>query len=330
MSSICDHLTFNNFISSDKNKLYLSGLETCLSIHSKKVAISKLDCILKFAGSNIKPRFFSPIDGMEITPDNFPSFLELWKTRTASQIYTTTDHLFIYVEIGNVGFLYVSLDNSVRANMSGSPLKLRIPALCEVITTCIKNINKQNIVVFFSEACRPSFDGGMNNKTNVVLWEDLKTIIQTNCGLLHIGECSNNNDGSGMSFGISAFCMGNSEYIDDVILERILTDTLGCGAVGIKLPTGEIGWGVQLPLDFKGIGKENRGAKGLEGLVEIMNKHSGSVCGIGDFNMLPGQITQSIASVIPENMELTTAPFATFFGAWFDTFEPKEGMFHEL
>jgi len=110
------------------------------------------------------------------------------------------------VKVGKYNFLYVSLDNSVRANINGHPLKDHLPEFCDVITTFIIECGGE-CVIFFSESCRPSFDGGnLNDKKNEMSWFKIRQSIEKQCGLYYLGECTNNDDPCCMAFGVSAFC----------------------------------------------------------------------------------------------------------------------------
>jgi hypothetical protein len=97
--------------------------------------------------------------------------------------------------------LYVSLDNSVRANINGFSLVAsnRLDRICKLV----KTINPD--VVFFSEACRKSFEGGMDVQKNPVYWMDMRQTIIKITGMVYCCECANNFDEKQMSFGVAMF-----------------------------------------------------------------------------------------------------------------------------
>jgi hypothetical protein len=309
----------------------LKGISYALSSQDGSfVPCSILDHILTFKGSrnNLKIRFFSFLDGTEINQENVHLYIEKIREQISKREYATTDHLLSSVKVANVTFLYVSLNNSVRSSANGFPLYKRLKKLCQVISTCISNLGPNTkCVVFFSESCCPSFEGGDPlNRINEVSWFNIRRVICRLCGLEYLGECSSNDDPNCMSFGVSAFCLPNCmDDIVGIIPRRILAEDFGSGAVGIKLISGEIIWGVHIPHDFVSIGAHNLGAKAMIGLCKVMETHQGSILAIGDFNTIPGEITQSIAAVIPENMELLFWDFPTFYGSFYDQIKPRDG-----
>lgn len=279
-----------------------------------------LDNVLANKNNNIQVKLHSLLTGKKITNKNRLEFIKQIQRLIEDQIYITTDHLFIHVKIGEYTFLYVSLDNSVRANGKGFPLYKRINDLCEVVRKFIAECGDK-CVIFFSESCRPSFDGNdINNRINEVSWFQLRLTIEKECKLNYLGECTNNDSINGMSFGVSAFCTADfNQYIHSVLPRRILTEGNGSSAMGIKLLTGEIVWGIHFPLDFKGKDQENLGAKAMKGLCNLMDEYSGSVCALGDFNTIPGHIELSIKATISANREFIIKDEPTFFGAFYDT-----------
>jgi len=287
------------------------------------VPTSRLDKILVHVGSTIIPSYLSFIDGTTVTADTYIKFVENVAKNITNNVYPTTDHLFCYVVVNGIKFLYVSLDNSVRANSKGFPLYKRLDAICEVVSKCLA----EKTIVFFSEACRSSFDGGdLSKRINEQSWFQMRTKITAKLGLTFLGECTNNDDTNGMSFGVAAFGTNDAmEHIHSIFPRKISTKGFGSGAVGVKMLNGDVVWGIHFPLDFKGNGSENLGAEAMKGLVEIMKTYTGSVCAIGDFNTIPGKIAQCIKEEVPANLELRDGGFYTFYGAYYDTMLPKEG-----
>jgi hypothetical protein len=180
-------------------------------------------------------------------------------------------------------------------------------------------------VIFFSESCRSSFDGGnLSDRKNEMSWFKIRQYIETQCdsssSLHYLGECANNDDPNNMAFGVSAFCTkGYLELIENILPRRILTEGFGSGALGIKFTDGSIVWGIHFPLDFKGKGANNLGAKAMAGLCHLMKTQIGSICAIGDFNTIPGEITECIKDAIMPGMHFIIENQLTFFGAFYDS-----------
>jgi len=291
----------------------------------KKIPISGLDNVLVPSKTKVKVAFHDFFNGKEITVPNKRDFYEQLEKQIKEEKYLTTDHLFICVEVNGIIVLYVSLDNSNRANSCGHPLKNRLISLCIVVKNFITECGGK-CVIFFSESCRMSFDGSFGNETNKVGWFSMRQVIEKKCDLKYLGECSNNEDSNDMSFGVSAFCTENFlGEIYGVLPRRILTEGFGSGSVGIKLTNGQIIWGIHFPLDFKNKGSSNLGAKAMGNLCTLMTQYKGSVCALGDFNTIPGDITNSIRSAITPEYHFVVENELTFFGSYFDTVEPRDG-----
>ena len=290
------------------------------------VPASPLDNILAFqSNENLKYDFHSLLTGCKLTKSNITDFYQDLTKNVNHKKYPTTDHLPFSIDVDGVKICYVSLDNSVRANINGFPLKNRLIDLCAMIRKMISECGGE-CVVFFSESCRPSFDGGdLNDRRNEMSWFKIREFISDQCNLYYLGECSNNEDTNNMAFGVSAFCTGGTKgKIDNVLPRRILTEGFGSGAIGIKLTNGQIVWGIHFPLDFKSVGAENLGAKAMIGLCKLMESQKGSYCAIGDFNTIPGKIQNSITEVIPPNMKFQVKNEMTFFAPFYDTIKPKD------
>ena len=296
-------------------------IDYAVTISDKSVVpASGLDNILKTKETNLEHHFYDFLNGNILTNDNKQEFYKLVHEERFNNKYTTTDHLITHVKYNDVNYLYVSLDNSVRANMNNFPLYLRIDALCEIVNKIILSFNNEKCIVFFSESSRPSFVGDMNNKQNIHSWFKIRNIIENKCNLKYIVEKRNNDDVNGMSFGISAFCTNLTiEYIDSYHMVSILNEGFGSGAVGIKMIGGEIIWAVNFPLDFKFKGVENLGHKTMLNLQKVMTDFNGSVFAFGDFNTIHGDISDSIYSAISEKFEfVVNSEELTFFGAFYD------------
>ncbi len=212
------------------------------------------------------------------------------RDRCESKVYTTTDHLVTHVTAEILGetihFLYVSLDNSCRANTQGFCLNTRISEICKLVTNALQE--KGDCIVCFSEACRPSFYGDeKSEKTTSTPWFWLREFIASKCDLHFLGEAKNNE--SVLSFGLAMFCTPDLvSFIHDVRTERLLTEGFGSVALGVQLydKDGPILWGVHFPLDFNQDFDVNKNLVTLRALCKLL-KQSKS-CAIGDFNTIPG------------------------------------------
>lgn len=71
---------------------------------------------------------------------------------TLDKKYETIDHCSIAIRVDGILYVYVSLDNSVRANGCGFPLKNRLETLCGMINTLIEECGG-SCIIFFSESC---------------------------------------------------------------------------------------------------------------------------------------------------------------------------------
>jgi hypothetical protein len=296
------------------------------------VPASYLDRILGFSENNLEVTYYSPYDD-NVKIEDWNKLYATASNLVEERIYKTIDHLPFSVKItkNDKGYnvCYLSLDNSVRANSNGSPLKLRLPEICKLITRIISEV--QDCVMLFSESLRPSFDGSnINDRKNEMLWAEIKDYISEQCKLKYLGAGSNNDDL--MSFGVSAFC--TYSYVDEikeVIPKRILTEGFGSGCIGIRFNDDTLVWGIHFPLDFKNKADANMGYKAMKGLCDLMKHTEGSVCALGDFNTILGYIEDAINSAIdPELKFLYVQDILTFFGAYYDTIQPREGEHWEL
>ena len=285
-----------------------------------------LDNVLASRQAQIDWKLRSFLDGKILTPDDMPAFHAQVQSNLTNKLYPTTDHLIIEARQTEspVRFLYLSLDNSVRANQAGYPLKDRLSALVDVIKEAV---GFDPVIIFFSEACCPSFSG--SDAKSGLSW------FQMRCGLSYLGECANNEDLNCMAFGIAAFASPSAmKYIRSILPRHISTEGRGSGALGVELvggescveryalssdmPNGEIIWGIHFPLDFQIRGAENPGAKAMVGLVKLMTEYEGSVWAMGDFNTIPGSIDETIRAATGSAFEFRIEGRDTFFGAYYD------------
>lgn len=282
------------------------------------VPVNLLDNVLTFASNSPKCNLHSFLTGEIITTDNASRIYSEVAANTKNKIYPTTDHMFISTECNGRKICYVSLDNSVRSNAAGHPLKDRLSALCDAIngmmTAC---------VIFLSESCRASFDtNDVVNQPNRMSWQRIRRYIEKVCLVTYLGECANNEDS--MAMGVSAFCTYDYvQYIDTVMPRHLCT---GSGAVGIKFTDGSIVWGIHFPLGNKSASNDKIPAETLamNGLVKLMRSHSGSYCAIGDFNTIPGKISDNIMAEIPIDMQFVLKDSLSFFGSYYDTISTDE------
>ena len=123
------------------------------------VPASPLDNVLKFREfSDIEVTLYDFINGEILDSSNRKEFYQTIVHNAINRIYPTTDHLITCVNIDDINFLYVSLDNSVRSNMNNHPLYLRLDKLCEVLDKIIRSLDNKCIVFFFfQESLQPIF-----------------------------------------------------------------------------------------------------------------------------------------------------------------------------
>lgn len=290
---------------------------------------SPLDNVFKRVTTpELTVRCHSVIDGTVLGEDRTAFYDEL-KRNIQDKKYLTTDHCPISVEIphtnGAIYAIYVSLDNSVRANMNGEPLYKRLKNICKLVNNIIA-VRGSRCIFFFSEACRPSFLSGMTDKKNITYWWKMRQQICQNCSLQFIYERTNNSDPAGMAFGVSAFCTPDvSAAISSYFSESLLNEGFGSAAVGVKIEGYGIVWGIHFPLDFNGDGKENLGYKTMVNLQDMMNRYTDSMFAFGDFNTIPGKIDMAIRSAIKPEYHFQLKDVLTFFASHFDNVSIREG-----
>lgn len=292
----------------------------CLFFDKDRVGpVSSLDNILAFKEANIENySLLNVIDGSVLTNDNRIEMHNKLIKLVDDKKYFTIDHTPVEVKLENgITYIYISLDNSARSNMSGHPLKNRLPAICELINNIIKNTNGK-CVLFFSEACRPSFDGHVNERKNEVPWFEMRNIICKQCNLQFIGEKRNNDDNSGMSFGLAAFCtMECASHIQDYFGVLLTTKSFGSVALGVKVKSGEIVWAVHFPLNFK---EPMINYEVAIELMKIMETYKGSVFAFGDFNSFDA-FADALMKAVDENpkFNLLINEGLTFYPSYYDT-----------
>ena len=301
------------------------------------VPCSPLDNVLSQGDQSIK--LFDPINGTLVyTDDNtiedaWTNFKNILTKNTESKTYETTDHMITVVEL-KVGdetydIMYVSLDNSVRSNIEGCPLKKRIKNVCDLVNIVKKQLGK-NIVVFFSESYRPSFDGRVAFKTNEdgtseaswdkkdqMDWNDISKSISELCGVSYMGGKKNNEDE--LSFGISCFSTVTSGGLN-VSGHNILKEGFGSIAVVLEFQTGTKMAAIHFPLNFRGHGKENLGYKTMKNLLGFA-KESNIEFVFGDFNTVPGNIGDSIMLALEGEKYKFKLDVLTFFGSFYDVID---------
>jgi hypothetical protein len=287
------------------------------------VPATQLDQVLIKAGLNgAVTRFINILDGSVITEDNKGEFFRRIVTEREAGIYTTIDHLIIWVQYKGVNFLYVSLDNSVRANQNGFPCKDRLVTIGDLVNQAILTAGG-SVIVFFSEACRPSFDGGMDVRANPMSWLAMRRFICVHCNLTFVTELANNQDIGNMAFGIACFCTPDMvSRINGYYSHSILDLGFGSVAVGIEVFGDDgnkyIGWGIHFPLDFRGRSEENQGAITMVNLQALMDRYPESAFAMGDFNTIPGYIEDAILAAIHLGWSFVIHGMLTFFGAHYD------------
>lgn len=286
------------------------------------VPASKLDNILVPKGNNLEYQLFNPLDGKELTKENRKEFYKQVYENAKNKIYETTDHVITMIKVDDIYFIYVSLDNSMRSNNNSSPLTKRLSNLCAVVNM-VKALYS-NCVIFFSESCRPSpfivegkFEGEMN-------WLEMRKVIQEKCNLVYISDKRNNEDPSGMSFGLSAFA-GHNVTIQNYFGVKICRTGFGSVALGVKV-NNKIVWAIHFPLNFKEQGEKNPSFETMINLKKLFTSYPGSICAFGDFNTIPGNIENTIKLAKEDDFDFLLDEL-TFFGSHYDTIpSPSEYM----
>ena len=286
---------------------------------------SALDNVLKAKtyDKDLHLQFYDIFDGSVLnSKEKIDTMMERLADRNENKQYETTDHLIYSIEINGFMFLYASLDNSVRSNMNAYPLAhTRLQNLMEVVSSIVSQSDNE-CAVFFSESCRPSFYGHPNERTNEVTWLNIRNTISGLTSLDFLTEKRNNDDFSGLSFGVSVWTTpGANSFIDKYFAHNILDAGFGSGTVGVQLKTGEIVWGVHFPIDFKNTGSENNCYKAMTSLQQVMDTYTGSVCAFGDMNTISGEMNDAVRLAVRNNgkYELMLSGVNTFFGAFYDT-----------
>ena len=313
---------------------YYSKLEKKKDESFLIVPCSPLDNVLSKTDQEIK--LFEPINGTlvyknkKLIKKSWIKFKKELVKNIESKKYETTDHMITVVEL-KIGdkiydIMYVSLDNSVRSNIEGYPLKKRIKNICGVVNNVKKQLGK-NIVVFFSESYRPSFDGRVTfkkkedgteevswNKKDQMDWKDISKTISELCGVYHMGGEKNNENE--LSFGISCFST-STDGILKVSGHNILKEGFGSVVVVLEFGNGTKIAAIHFPLSFRGDGKENLGYKTMKNLLEV-TKDSKIEFVFGDFNTIPGKIGDSIILALGGEKYQFKLDTLTFFGAFYD------------
>ena len=181
-------------------------------------------------------------------------------------------------------------------------------------------IEDQNALVFFSEACRYSVDIVNGKDENRREWMSFRRFLESELNLVFLGEKKNNEDSSGKSFGVTAFVDKSTyRWVDEVIPRQLIKEGFGSVALGVNIDS-KIYWGVHFPLDFKGSGELNLGAKTMTSLCKVMDEYPGTQFALGDFNTIPGKIESAIREAMDKGGKifLRDDGTPTFFGAYYD------------
>jgi len=287
------------------------------------VPVSPLDNFLILNDlENYELEFYNVLDGTPLnSKKKITSFYSSLTELANSEKYLTTDHLIYSFKIDGLTYCYVSLDNSVRSNMNGLSLAHnRLDNLMRVLAKILES--NPSTVVFFSESCRPSFIGNITQRKNEVSWLAMREKITTITSLEFLVEKRNNEDYSGLSFGISVWVTQLAKpFVSNYYSKELLDVGFGSVAIGIKSTSNKIVWGVHFPLDFKNSGEENHGVITMKNLIKTMVEYPGSICAFGDMNTIPGQIDKSIREAVLSSNQyrLILRSVNTFFGAFYDT-----------
>lgn len=287
------------------------------------VPAGNLDQVLCQNASNFTIDLYTPEGGVLGETGYITSAIELIRNKT----YTHTDHLILVLKNGNHIVIYVSLDNSVRANISGFPLKgARLNNIAAAIRDIMAIYENNKVVLCCSEAGRPSFDGGMDAQENRVEWKEMAATIANISGLQY-RDVFKNNDHE-MAFGIAVFT--SPDLTLTMTGHNLLGDNgFGSAAVQISVPgfANDI-IAVHFPVDFHRQGADNYGAITMASLLELIG--STNAVAFGDMNLIrDGGIRDAItAEMASFNKDLDTGKqitfripvdLPTFYGAFFDT-----------
>jgi hypothetical protein len=299
--------------------------------------------MLKNHGKKFIIKFYEFYTGDLLEDDvSLDRFLERIVNNNTNNIHESTDHLMYSITIFEAGeeftFYYVSLENSVRSIENDYPLITLLNndenapiSRLDNICFAVNNMTKQNnteFVVFFSESCRSSFFGSINDRKHEMSWVEIMKRMKKLTGLTCLTQKRNNEDSSGLSFGISAWISENGEQLVDNFFTNSILDynkeskSFGSGVVGIRLKSGTIVWGVHFPIDWfnNRESKKNKGHIAMKNLQDLMDSYPGSFCAFGDMNTIPGLQNDTIRDAINnEKYELLLDNVYTFFGSNFDT-----------
>lgn len=297
----------NAFLANDENQYVPAG---------------NLDQVLCCKTCNITIELYTP-EGRVLDETGYATHaIELIRNKT----YTHTDHLILVLVFDEHIVIYVSLDNSVRANISGFPLKgARLNNIAAAIRDIMARYENKEVVLCCSEAGRPSFDGGMDAQENRVEWKEMATTIANISGLQY-RDVFKNNDHE-MAFGIAVF---TSPDMTLTMTPHNLLGDQGFGSVAVQISAPGLAndvIAVHFPLDFRRQGADNHGAITMASLLELIG--STNAVAFGDMNLIrDGGIRDAItAEMASFNKRLSTdkitfripVDLPTFYGAFFDT-----------
>ena len=163
-----------------------------------------------------------PGEATELTEENKEAFFKTMVERTKAGIYTTVDHLPIRVVCADgLTVLYVSLDNCFLANQNGHALHRRFPAIVVMLLSLTRG--RDDVLLFFSEACRYSVDTVDGKDGDRLEWMDFVRLLGS-VGFRFLGEKPNNEDLDGKSYGLAAFALDKTyRKIVKVLPKQLIT-----------------------------------------------------------------------------------------------------------
>lgn len=282
----------------------------------KHCPVSYLDhVVFKRVTPEAKPnvQYYCPSTGLPLTAGRY----NLALSNASSKVYPGTDHAPFLLTVGGSRFLYVSLDNSVRSNMNGHSLVStgRLQTICEIVKRISPN------AVFYSEACRMAFEGGMQEQRYPVYWTDMRDFITKETGMTFVNECTNNFDPSCMSFGVAMFAKDVTLFKSVLPFNLLEEDKekgcYGSGAIVATLKTGVTVVGVHFPLDFARKGLDNNVGRAAGSLVTLLNKYE-TAYAMGDMNTVEGEMMNSVIIQLGSEWKITM-DVPTFFPSYYDT-----------
>lgn len=302
-------------------------MRVCVYQFANRVApASQLDHVLVPAGVTFPTHYYSLDEGQPlVTESDWQGMYQTLVNNAQTQQYPTTDHLIYSIEVNGVRLVFVSLDNSRRANRAGWSVHRRFPAIGKCLKNIVGNDPTTPIIVCFAEACRLTPDD-KHQLHSAVPVEWMKTQLGMNLWL-----SAKNNYFDMDSFGIEVFERNVRRTEVTIQREDLLEGRgKGCAAVVVNFnATGHKAICVHFPLDFEREGDANETGIAMKRLLQLCSEataHGWVPVAFGDMNTVKGNPLQAVNRVLGSQTQfvLQPAPEYTFFAAYFDTIETTE------